>query len=71
MIEALSLFMLAQISQGQFPDDIVLTILLVYPFASLAICTLIGLGFRKLSTAVFGDLFFSPPARLVPATSSG
>lgn len=70
VIEALSLLMIAQINRGQFADDIVLAILLVYPFASLAICTLIGLGFRKLSTALFGDVFFSPPARLAPAASS-
>ena len=28
------------------------------------------LGARKLSTALFGDLFFSPPARLTPQLAS-
>lgn len=70
VIEALSLFMIAQIGQGQFSDSVVTGILLVYPFASLALCTLIGLGFRKLSTAAFGDIFFSPPARLVAAENA-
>jgi uncharacterized membrane protein YcfT len=70
VIEALSLFMIAQMTQGQLSDELVMAILLVYPFASLAVCTLIGLGFRRLSTALFGDLFFSPPAKLLPAASS-
>jgi uncharacterized membrane protein YcfT len=69
-IEALSLFMIAQISAGQFSPQVVLGILLVYPFVSLAICTLIGLGFRKLSTALFADMFFSPPAKFEKALSS-
>jgi uncharacterized membrane protein YcfT len=34
---------------------------LFYPFARLLVCTLVGLGARKLSGALFGDLFFSPP----------
>lgn len=70
VIEALSLFTLAQINQGELPGQLVLAILLVYPFVSLAVCTLIGLGFRKLSTALFGDVLFSPPAKLMPAASS-
>ena len=41
-----------------------LSLILVYPFASLLICTLAGLGVRKLSTALFGDIFFSPPSTL-------
>lgn len=69
VIEALGLFMIAQISQGQFSSNVVMGILLVYPFVSLALCTFIGLGFRKLSTLLFGDVFFSPPAKFVPATN--
>ncbi len=71
VIEALSLFTIAQIDQGRWSSQVVLAILLVYPFASLVICTLTGLGFRKLSTALFGDMFFSPPAKLAPAATSG
>ncbi|WP_435929904.1 acyltransferase family protein [Dryocola sp. BD613] len=70
VIEALSLLTIAQINQGRLSGQVVLAILLVYPFASLAICTLTGLGFRKLSARLFGDMFFSPPAKLEPAASS-
>ncbi|SMG53261.1 acyltransferase family protein [Cedecea sp. NFIX57] len=64
LIEAISLVMLAKINSGELSDTLVLAILLVYPFVSLGICTLVGLGFRKLSVALFGDLFFSPPAQI-------
>jgi uncharacterized membrane protein YcfT len=70
IIEALSLFMIGQINRGQISDPLLLVVLLVYPFVSLGICTLSGLGFRKLSRALFGDMFFSPPAKLIPAPSS-
>ncbi|MNC55573.1 Inner membrane protein YcfT [compost metagenome] len=70
VIEALSLFTLGQISAGRISDNLLLAILMVYPFVSLAICTVLGLGFRKLSRAAFGDMFFSPPAKLVPATQA-
>lgn len=64
VIEALSLFMIARINGGGLSDKLVMAILLVYPFVSLAICTLIGLGFRKLSSGLFRDMFFSPPAKI-------
>lgn len=70
VIEALSLFTLGQISTGRISDNLLLAILMVYPFVSLAICTVLGLGFRKLSRAAFGDMFFSPPAKLVTATQA-
>ncbi|TNV22003.1 hypothetical protein FH968_03730 [Buttiauxella sp. B2] len=70
IIEALSLFMIGQINHGQLSDELLLVVLMVYPFASLAICTLFGLGFRKLSRALCGDMFFSPPARMVTATDA-
>ncbi|UNK59777.1 acyltransferase family protein [Buttiauxella ferragutiae] len=70
VIEALSLFMLGQISAGRISGNLLLAILLVYPFASLAICTLLGLGFRKLSRTLCGDMFFSPPAKMVVATDT-
>lgn len=70
IIEALSLFMIKKINQGALSDELLLIVLMLYPFASLAICTLAGLGFRKLSRALFGDVFFSPPAKMVTATEA-
>ncbi|MGB7800069.1 acyltransferase family protein [Buttiauxella sp.] len=71
VIEALSLFTLGQVTAGHLSDNLVLAILLVYPFVSLAICTLLGLGFRKLSRVLCGDMFFSPPKKMVTATQAG
>ena len=68
LIEAMSLIMIARINNGSFSGPLVLAILLVYPFISLAICTLAGLGFRKLSVALFGDMFFSPPAKIAASS---
>lgn len=65
IIEALSLFMIGQINTDRISDNLLIAVLLVYPFVSLATCTLIGLGFRKLSRALWGDLFFTPPAKMV------
>ena len=71
VIEALSLFALGQINAGHLSENLLLAILLVYPFVSLTICTLLGLGFRKLSQTLCGDMFFSPPKKLVTATDAG
>lgn len=65
IIEALSLFMIGQINTDRISDNLLIAVLLLYPFVSLATCTLIGLGFRKLSRALWGDLFFTPPAKMV------
>ena len=64
LIEAFSLFLIGEMNAASWPVWAELTLVLVYPFASLLICTLAGLGVRKLSTALFGDLFFSPPSTL-------
>ncbi len=66
LIEGVSLFMIHQLNSGTWPVWAELTVVLLYPFASLLVCTLVGLGARKLSTALIGDFFFSPPARLTP-----
>lgn len=62
LIEAFSLFFIGQMNAATWPQWAELTLVLFYPFASLLICTLVGLGTRKLSGILFGDLFFSPPA---------
>lgn len=66
LIEGVSLFMIHQLNSGTWPVWAELMVVLLYPFASLLVCTLVGLGARKLSTALIGDFFFSPPARLTP-----
>lgn len=70
LIEAFSLFLMGEMNAAYWPVWAELALILVYPFASLLICTLAGLGVRKISTALFGDLFFSPPSAsaLSPAT---
>lgn len=69
LIEAFSLSLLAPLNAGRWPPLAELTLLLTYPFLSLIVCVLAGLGVRKLSALLFGDLFFTPPARLRPAPS--
>lgn len=66
LIEAFSLFLIGEMNAATWPVWAELALILFYPFASLLICTLVGLGARKASTALFGDVFFSPPARLAP-----
>jgi uncharacterized membrane protein YcfT len=61
LIEAFSLFFIGEMNAATWPVWAELTLVLFYPFASLLVCTLVGLGARKLSGALFGDLFFSPP----------
>ncbi len=70
LIEGVSLFMIHQLNSGTWPVWAELTVVLLYPFASLLVCTLVGLGARKLSTALTGDFFFSPPARLTPVLAT-
>ncbi len=70
LIEGVSLFMIHQLNSGTWPVWAELTVVLLYPFASLLVCTLLGLGARKLSTALTGDFFFSPPARLTPVQAT-
>ena len=70
LIEAFSLLMIREMNAAYWPIWAELTLILVYPFISLLVCTLVGLGARKLSTALFGDLFFSPPARLSPVPTT-
>ena len=70
LIEGVSLFMIHQLNSGTWPVWAELMVVLLYPFASLLVCTLVGLGARKLSTALTGDFFFSPPARLTPVEAT-
>jgi len=70
LIEGVSLFMIHQLNSETWPVWAELTLVLLYPFASLLVCTLVGLGARKLSTALTGDFFFSPPARLTPVQAT-
>ena len=70
LIEAFSLLLSREMNAAYWPIWAELTLILVYPFISLLVCTLVGLGARKLSTALFGDLFFSPPARLSPVPTT-
>jgi len=70
LIEAFSLLLIREMNAAYWPIWAELTLILVYPFVSLRVCTLGGLGARNLSTALFGDLFFTPPARLTPQLAS-
>lgn len=70
LIEAFSLFFIGELNAADWPVWAELTLILIYPFASLIVCTLVGLGARKLSSALFGDIFFTPPARLAPVQAT-
>lgn len=70
LIEGVSLVMIHQLNSGSWPVWAELTLVLFYPFASLLVCTLVGLGARKLSSALTGDFFFTPPARLTPVQAT-
>ncbi|CAI8705965.1 inner membrane protein YcfT [Kosakonia quasisacchari] len=63
LIEAISLALLKPMNAGAWPQTVELALLLVYPFATLLICTLAGLMVRKVSSALFADLFFTPPTK--------
>jgi uncharacterized membrane protein YcfT len=59
LIEAFSLFLIGEMNAAYWPVWAELALILVYPFASLLSVHFSVLA-RKLSTALFGDLFFSP-----------
>ncbi|WLI77064.1 acyltransferase family protein [Kosakonia sp. H02] len=63
LVEGFSLALIKPLNAGAWPPMAELALLLVYPFASLLICTLVGLMVKKLSSALFGDLFFTPPTK--------
>ncbi len=46
LIEGVSLFMIHQLNSGTWPVWAELTLVLLYPFASLLVCTLVGLAAR-------------------------
>ncbi len=60
LVEIFSLTLLAQMNAARWSPQVELTLLLVYPFVSLFICTVAGLLVRKLSQRAFSDLLFSP-----------
>ncbi|MFY9995611.1 MAG: acyltransferase family protein [Leclercia sp.] len=70
LIEGASLVLIGELNAGRWPVWAELTLILVYPFVSLLACTLVGLGARKLSSALMGDIFFSPPARPASAQAA-
>ncbi|KEY47666.1 acyltransferase family protein [Citrobacter amalonaticus] len=63
LVEAFSLLLIPQINAAVWSPELELALLLVYPFASLLVCTLLGLAMRKVSQDLFGDILFSPPSR--------
>ena len=67
LIEGFSLFLIGELNAAYWPVWAELTLILIYPFVSLIVCTLVGLGARRVSSALFSDIFFTPPARLAPA----
>jgi uncharacterized membrane protein YcfT len=64
LIEALSLALLTPMNAGRWSPAVELTIVLLYPFCSLVICTLVGLCIRKISSAIFADLLFHPASQI-------
>lgn len=69
LIEAFSLLMIREMNAAYWPIWAELTLILVYPFISLLVCTLVGLGARKLDRPLWRS-FFSPPARLSPVPTT-
>lgn len=67
LVEIFSLSLIPQMNAARWSPQLELTLLLVYPFVSLLICTVAGLLVRKFSQRAFSDLLFSPPS--LPATS--
>lgn len=61
LIEALSLTLIPWVNHGAGTATTELALLLIYPFAALVLCTLVGLMVRKFSRRAFADLLFSPP----------
>lgn len=70
LIEAASLLLIGQLNSGHWPVWAELTLVAVYPFVSLLTCTLVGLGVRKLSSALAGDILFTPPVSLAPVQAT-
>ncbi|NUC27197.1 hypothetical protein HUC31_35940, partial [Escherichia coli] len=68
LVEIFSLSLIPQMNAARWSPQVELTLLLVYPFVSLLICTVAGLLVRKLSQRAFSDLLFSPPS--LPAAVS-
>lgn len=68
LVEIFSLTLLAPMNAARWSPQVELTLLMVYPFVSLFICTVAGLLVRKLSQRAFSDLLFSPPS--LPAAVS-
>lgn len=62
LIEAFSLLLVKEVNAAWLPLWSELSLVLFYPFASLLVCTLFGLGMRKLSQRLFDDFLFSPPS---------
>src|SRR5699024_4474228 len=62
LVEIFSLSLIPQMNAARWSPQVELTLLLVYPFVSLLICTVAGLLVRKLSQRAFSDLLFSPPS---------
>ncbi|XPE24063.1 hypothetical protein ACNKHM_00605 [Shigella sonnei] len=68
LVEIFSLALIPQMNAVCWSPQVQLTLLLIYPFVSLLICTVAGLLVRKLSQRAFSDSLFSPPS--LPATVS-
>ncbi len=60
LVEIFSLTLLAQMNAARWSPQVELTLLLVYPFVSLFICTVAGLLVRKLSQRAFSDSVVHP-----------
>lgn len=70
LVEGFSLALLKPLNAGVWPPAVELAVLIAYPAAVLLICTLVGLMVRKLSSALFGDLFFTPPTKHLSAATA-
>lgn len=70
LVEGFSLALIPLFNASRFSPTVELALLLVYPFASLLVCTLAGLLVRRLSKRLAGDLFFSPPVDVRPVQAT-
>ncbi|MEG0801308.1 MAG: acyltransferase family protein [Citrobacter sp.] len=61
LVELFSLTLIPVINHAEWSAQAELTLLLIYPFACLLLCTLAGLLVRKFSQRAVADLLFSPP----------
>lgn len=62
LVEFFSLTLIPKINHAEWPATMELTLLLIYPFACLLLCSLTGLAVRKISQKTVADLLFSPPS---------